>query len=185
MTGLPSIPRPFPRKWLTLTELDWTLSPVLRACFVDAMKWASQKAHRRYRSPTEALDPREIGLQNSLDFREIGLKNSLDFRKIGLKNRQTFWYFWGLKEVLQNPCYLRQHSSRRFVEVWVATLQIRPRTPVISVRFRHTFVSCREVINGGSPVQNETKMRQQTDRQIDSCCRSLPINWKLKLNIRV
>ena len=135
MTGLPSIPRPFPRKWLTLTELDWTLSPVLRACFVDAMKWASQKAHRRYRSPTEALDPREIGLQNSLDFREIGLKNSLDFRKIGLKNRQTFWYFWGLKEVLQNPCYLRQHSSRRFVEVWVATLPIRPRSLVISVRF--------------------------------------------------
>jgi len=27
-----------------------------------------------------------------------------------------------------------------------------------------------------SPVQNETKMRQQTDRQIDSYTRSLPIN---------
>ena len=53
------------------------MSPVLRACFVDGMKWGltegSQKSHR---SLTEALDPREIGLQNSLDFREIGLKNS-------------------------------------------------------------------------------------------------------------
>ena len=45
-----------------------------------------QKPHR---SPIEALDPREIGLQNSLDIREIGLKNSLDFRKIGL----TLGYF--------------------------------------------------------------------------------------------
>jgi len=30
---------------------------------------------------------------------------------------------------------------------------------------------------GGSPVQNETKMRQQTDRQIDSCCRSFLPEW--------
>ena len=65
------------------------------------MKWGlTEGSQKPLRSPTEALDPREIGLQNSLDFREIGLKNSLDFRKIGLKNSLdfrkiglTFWYF--------------------------------------------------------------------------------------------
>ena len=41
----------------------------------------------------------------------------------------------GLKRCYRVPWYLRQQGSRRFVEVWVATLQIRPRSPVIFVRF--------------------------------------------------
>ena len=93
------------------------------------MKWASQKAHRRYRSPTEALDPREIGLQNSLDFREIGLKNSLDFRKIGL----TFWYFLGLKEVLQSSVIF---ASARFTEICRGLGRYAPNTPPHSRDFR-------------------------------------------------
>ena len=41
----------------------------------------------------------------------------------------------GLKRCYRFPWFLRQHSSRRFVEVWVATLQIRPRSLVNFARF--------------------------------------------------
>ena len=105
--------------------------PVFRACFVDAMKWAftegSQKPHRRL---TEAP-------QNTPDFREIGLKNS-----------QTFWYFWGLKEVLQS---LVTSASARLTELCRGLWSLgryAPDTPSKSRDFRKVLAYFLELSGG-------------------------------------